>query len=189
MLTEHLAGNLLVNNSFSGCCVTKRPGVMIPSFGCSDERTFSLHKDSAFPDVIMVFMGINDFGHGAVTSPAIPDQETDISIFSVAYGKMLEKLKTKYPKAEIWCFTFPITFRKSNEDFKFPHVLRGHHAEDYCRVIIESAKIFDCKVIDLYRSGTLVDTIDGFHPNKDGMISIFESAVKILNEGGYQCLP
>lgn len=184
MVADSLGAKILVNNSFSGCCVTKRPGVMIPSFGCCDERTSSLHQENVVPDVIMVFMGINDYGHRAEISASDDERKDDISVFSVAYDQMLEKLKRNYPDAEIWCMTFPTTFRSNSDDFKFPHVLGGNKAADYCNAIVRSAEKYNCKVFDLYRSETAVDTIDGFHPNRIGMNSICEIVLRILSKEG-----
>lgn len=61
-------GELLVNNSWSGSRVTKLPGRngLFPS-ACSDERTSSLHIDSVTPDVIIVYLGTNDWAFGANT--------------------------------------------------------------------------------------------------------------------------
>lgn len=56
-------GELLVNNSWSGSRVTKLVGNegLFPS-GCSDERTSALHINSVKPDVIIIYLGINDWG-------------------------------------------------------------------------------------------------------------------------------
>ena len=50
---DALGGRLLVNNSISGSTVTWHKDYEYQSYGCSDERTRSLHKDGAMPNVIM----------------------------------------------------------------------------------------------------------------------------------------
>lgn len=51
-----LGGELLVNNSWSGSCVTKLPNRegLFPS-GCSDERTSALHSGLQMPEIIIVY--------------------------------------------------------------------------------------------------------------------------------------
>ena len=58
---DYFGGELLVNNSWSGCRVTKLPNsnMLFPS-GCSDERTGDLHINGIMPDVIIIYLGFND---------------------------------------------------------------------------------------------------------------------------------
>ena len=176
---ERLCGTLLVNDSFSGSTVMKHPSYMIPSYGCSDKRTEELGRDGLSPDVIMVFMGTNDWGYGTRVEP---DKygNNDKSVFSVAYSSMLEKLKKNYPQAEIWCFTLPISKCERKENFTFPYYYGGRHIEEYCRVIRECAYEYGCKVIDLYGANAPHDTIDGFHPNAKGMKTIADTVLSLM---------
>ena len=72
IVADSLGAKILVNNSFSGCCVTKRTGVMIPSFGCCDERTSSLHQENVVPDVIMVSPKLSPSNTCTLASLRIP---------------------------------------------------------------------------------------------------------------------
>ena len=65
---DFFGGELLVNNSWSGSRVTKLPSKdsLFPS-GCSDERTSALHINNVKPDVIIVYLGTNDWAYGAKT--------------------------------------------------------------------------------------------------------------------------
>jgi len=62
---EFFGGELLVNDSWSGCRVTRPQGAKdaFPA-GCSEKRTGKLHIGQVQPDVILVYMGINDWGAG-----------------------------------------------------------------------------------------------------------------------------
>ncbi len=175
-----LGGELLVNNSFSGSMVHKHRLCEIPSYGCSDERTAALSRAQQTPDVVMIFMGINDWGCGAKLTPVEKSEQNDISYFSVAYRKMLEKLKKNYPEAELWCFTLPVSTCKDDETFAFPYCHGGRHIEKYCEWIRTCAKEYGCRVIDLYCSEIPYDTIDGFHPNKEGMKTLADSVLQQL---------
>lgn len=178
---EQVGGSLLVNNSFSGSTVCKKPKHMIESYGCSEERTSSLHKNGQIPHIIMVFMGVNDWGSKTKLLPEKEEEKTDISIFSVAYTTMLERLKGNYPNAEIMCFTLPVDKDgKNDEGCNFPCCYSGYRIEEYCEVIKNCAEKFNCKVIDLYGALSTKDTVDGFHPKAEGMKTIAHTVLSQL---------
>ena len=63
---DFFGGELLVNNSWSGSRVTKLPDSdKLFRSGCSDERTNGLHINNVRPDVIIVYLGTNDWAFGA----------------------------------------------------------------------------------------------------------------------------
>ena len=179
---DRLGGELLVNNSFSGSTVCWHPAFEIPSYGCSNERTSSLGRDGISPDVIMVYMGMNDWGHGFRVRG---DERYDSGInnptlFLTAYSSMLTKLRINYPNAEIWCFTLPISRCSAEQDFKFPYYFGGRHIGEYCEAIRECAAEDGCRLIDLYHSMDAYDTVDEFHPSADGMNAIAEGVMREL---------
>lgn len=180
MVIDRLGGRLLVNNSISGSMVCKRSADQSPSYGCSDERTSALDWDGDLPDVIMVEMGMNDWGCGAKPRPENEEESKDLSVFYVAYARMLEKLKANYPASEIWCFTLPVSTCTRNADFVFPYRYAGRHIEEYCEVIRACAKAQDCRVIDWYSAADPYDTIDDFHPNREGMQTLADAAIAQL---------
>lgn len=177
---QHLGGALLVNNSFSGGMVCKHRRCMIPSYGCSDERTAGLLRAGQSPDIIMIFMGINDWAGGVTPVPNDESEAGDLSVFSVAYRSMLFKLQKNYPRAELWCFTLPVSTCKNREDFVFPYRYGGRHIEEYCEVIRACAEECGCRVIDLYRSAAPYDTFDEFHPNAEGMKTLADAVIRQL---------
>ena len=181
---ERLGGFVLVNNSFSGSTVVKLPAYEIPSYGCSSERTSALHRDAQMPDVIMIFMGTNDWGHGVKPRPSFRSEENDVSVFSVAYEAMLTKLRKNYPDAELWCLTLPVAVCTNRENFVFPYYYGKRHIEEYCKVICASAERFGCRVIDLYHAQTHPDTLEGFHPNADGMKTLADAVIALLETEG-----
>ena len=172
---DQLGGELLVNDSFSGSTVSRRPGCEIESYGCSDGRTSSLHREGVSPDVIFVLLGMNDWGCGARVTPESESDEGDLSVFSVAYTEMLLKLKKNYSSAEIWCFTFPVS--RLGEDRDFPYLRGGIHIERYCDAVRACASECGCRLIELYRPSEPHDTVDGFHPNADGMRELADAVL------------
>ncbi len=178
---ERLGGELLVNNSISGSMVIKHQKCELPTYGCSDERTSAFEKNGLSPDVIMILIGTNDWGCGARVVPNGPTQENDLSVFSVAYKTMLKKLTANYPDAEIWCMTLPVGKWSANEFYSFRYCYAGTHINEYCEIIRDTAKSFGCRVIDLYRSEEKHDTVDGFHPNRKGMMTLADNVISMLN--------
>ena len=171
---ESLGGSLLANDSFSGSLLSKHKSCCIPSYGCSDERTAALDKDGISPDVIFLFIGTNDWG---MKMKLYPDENSgeDLSVFSVAYEKTIEKLRGNYPGAEIWCFTLPI----NRHDPRTDAAAEGRPLiEGYCRVICECAERNGCRIIDLYSAAPDYDTVDGFHPTARGMKTLADAVLK-----------
>lgn len=178
---DFFGGELLVNNSWSGSRVTRisNGNAQFPS-GCSDERTSNLHINNVTPDVIIVYLGFNDWANGVridsdETCLLVPVHDT---CFSEAYEMMINKLKGNYPKAEIWCCTLNTTYMSSNKSFNFPYKHSGIHIEEYNTKIKDIAKDYDCKVIDLYAHHLPCDTIDGSHPNMNGMNTLATLVVR-----------
>ena len=175
---EHLSGELLVNNSISGSTVFKHPKYEVASYGCSDERTSSLGRGGETPDVIMVFMGTNDWGYGI--PPRCDEKQCGAPIFFDAYAEMIRKLKSNYPKAEILCITPFVAVCGRKEAYSFPLTFGGRHIKEYCDVICKIAEGEGCVPIDLYNCPYEIDTVDGFHANKEGMKVIADYVVAEL---------
>lgn len=167
---DHLGGTLLVNHSVSGSLATKHPECMIPSHGCSDERTSALGRGGIAPDVILILLGVNDWGWQVKLAPEV-GEENDPSVFSVAYDSMLKKLRSNYPLAELWCFTLPVS---ADQAIRY----RGASVEDYNNVIRSCAKAQGARVLELYRPDACYHTVDGFHPNATGMQQMAELAIE-----------
>ena len=175
-----LGGELLVNESFSGSTVIKPRTAEVTWCACGDLRTSSLDRAGALPDVIIVAMGINDWGCGARPEPNQYSSQGDLSIFSVAYGTMLEKLQRNYPQAEIWCCTLPTGTLRGVKEFEFPCYCHGRHIDAFSDVIRALAPKYGCRLLDIYRIGEPYDTIDGFHPNADGMKTLSAAVLSAL---------
>lgn len=166
---ETLGGQLLVNHSWSGSLVSKLSQCEIQSYGCSDSRTSALGVEGQAPDVIMILMGLNDFGWGIGPEA-----------FATAYQTMLQKLKSLYPQAEIWCMTLPISRWSKNPDFAPPTCRAGWHLQAYNNAIRVCAEEQACRVVDLFCPDKPYDTVDGYHPNAQGMLTLSDAVLKQL---------
>lgn len=174
---DTLGAELLVNDSIYGSTAVRLRGCEYPSYGFAAERIAALSDGERTPDVVMVYMGTNDWGGGVKPVPEDDSDALDTSVFSVAYARMLDGIRAAYPGAEIWCLTLPLTECSGNPDFAFPYRYHGRHIEEYCDAIRAVALACGCRVIDLYRSGRRPDTLDGFHPNRAGMHTIAEAVL------------
>ena len=184
---EFFSGKLLVNNSWSGSRVTKLPKAseLFPS-ACSDERTSGLHDEKHNPDVIIIYLGTNDWAFGAQPERkrmGFQDEESgmfvdgyvgkmDEQVFSVAYDSMLKKIKRNYPDAEVWCCTLCKTFMGSNPSFLFPENYGGYPICDFNSLIRSAAFRNDCRLIDLFSFDLPYESIDGSHPTERGMATL-----------------
>lgn len=178
---DALGGELLANDSWSGSLVCKHPQCEIESYGASDARTSALGREGKFPDVIMVYMGTNDWGWNMPIDPE-PGREEDLSVFRVAYNAMLCKLRKNYPVAEIWCFTLAVSDSMRDFEFTLPFVTGKRAAlSEYCRAICECAGENGCRVIDLYQPENAYETIDDLHPDRRGMKTLAETVLHQLN--------
>lgn len=189
-IIDFFGGELLVNNSWSGSRVTQFPGSdsLFPS-GCSDERTGNLHISNVVPDVIIVYLGTNDWANGIPIEfdgcTLLGHEYNDI--FVSAYGNMIRKIRSNYPNAEIWCCTLCATFMSSDPSFHFPYKYNGNYINKYNQIIETVANQQNCKLIDLFSYSVPYDSIDGSHPNADGMNTL--ATLMIRSIGGQDVDP
>lgn len=176
---DHFGGELLVNDSWSGCRVTRLPysEETFPS-GCDGGRIARLGSDGIHPDVIIIHMGTNDWGYGAY------EGETKLECFPAAYEEMLHAVTNTFPHAEVWCCTLCKAKASAFPDFVFGERAGDRPMIDYNTVIRTLCRKYGCKIIDLYRHGISYDSCDGIHPNASGMETL-ASLVIAEAEGNY----
>ena len=149
-------GEFCANNSFSGSLVSGEAFVS----ACSDRRCYNLHLHG-MPDLILIYMGMNDCGHERTVGRDRPD---DQNTFYGAYRIMLQKIKRNYPAAKIVCATLPAwrdLTGKPAEQFK-------EWSADYNEAIRAAAREEGCLLADLAACGEYYEAFDGCHPNKNG---------------------
>lgn len=168
---DALGGHLLINHAFSGSTVCKRGDTSIASYGCSQERTGALGIGSLAPDVVLIFMGINDWGWG------IP-----LQTFAESYEQMLLRIRGNYPMAQVWCLTLPVSYCSRNERLELPLQRSGGHLDAYNQVIRDCASKTGCRSAELYDPCQPYDTIDGYHPCAEGMKTIAEAVLRSMKE-------
>ena len=154
-LIESLGLRLCVNNSWSGGNLS---GLEDPSAGVNRARELS-RADGTSPDLIIVFMGINDLGRGVA-----------VEVFAADYGLTLHTIAQMHPDAAVCCVNLP------DRD----HALKPRTElfnEAIAAAVASAGDNFF--VADLYSSRLnndfyYLNTVDGLHPDEDGMRIIAE---------------
>lgn len=156
-VAERTGMEILVNNSYSGdrACVH---GI---------ERSLQLHNNEGeTPDVIAVFMGINDVRRGCSTA-----------LFSSNYGQMIKNITQKYPDAEVYLLNM---------------VYYLYQSEAICSVIESMAKTYGCTYVDVrnkagFNSYNVTnymasDETEKLHPNSAGMELIADYVIEVMTQ-------
>lgn len=170
-VNESLDAQLCVNNSYSGSKVT---GELFPA-GASEERLQNLGTERSDPDLILVYMGFNDFAGGVELISSL-----DRFGFEDSYDVMLRSLKRNYPSAKIVCGTLMRTVVEGRKDWEFPEYGAGISLEEYNDTIRMVAQDNQCYLADLSRGTREYETLDGFHPSARGHHTIAERWIECL---------
>lgn len=178
-VNQTLNAFLCVNNSFSGSTVS---GKSFPA-GISEERLRCLKTNVYNPDIILIFLGFNDFGRGVEISREATDAfaEKDTSFFEDAYDDMLQKLRRLYPATSIVCGTLMRTILQQRKDWRFPEYYAGIGLEEYNKTIRRISEENCCYLADVARFDMRYETLDGSHPTAEGHITIARAWIQCLN--------
>lgn len=191
--------NFLGDSITEGCCATTSQlgfvEVMKRKYGLAEARNYGIggtriarqHAPSieqkydrdfcsryqemdADADIVVVFGGTNDHGHG--DAPMGTDDDRTPDTFRGACHYLFSKLPAQYPKAKIVVLT-PL----HRVEETIPKGEQGWHLADYVQVIRDTAKQYDLPVLDLFETSAIKAqipeiaaqlTADGLHPNDAG---------------------
>ncbi len=170
-----LQAHLCVNNSYSGSCVS---GDRFPA-GCSDERIDHLSPSGYDPDIILIYLGFNDFGYGVRLENRT---HRDPLCFSDAYDLMLKKIKQKYPSSVIVCGTLMRTAVRDRDRWTFPEYYFDIPFGSYNEVIRKVCGENSCYLADIGTPDARYETLDGAHPTARGHQAIAEAWIRSLKE-------
>ena len=133
------------------------------SAGCSTARINDLADGDDTPDIVICYIGINDFGPantpvGEWTPPDnVPVDSDNVSTFSDAYCIMVDKIMKTYPTAKVFCCTL-VNAGYNSKDQVEPGVYptknnAGVTLDQYNDVIKNVAWGLGCDIIDLHACG------------------------------------
>ncbi len=184
---------LVVNNSSSGSKVFEPSGSRT-DYGWGTRAT-NLHSNiGTDPDIIAVYLGINDVNNGntlgeyseSLYGTIITDNGDGTytystpTTFAEAYIIMMHKIITRYPNADVYCMTLPPNGRElSNES----------NLTKYNNIIRQVATHYGLTITDLYNdSGVTYENYsdylhsDNLHPKETGMAAISDTFIRSLKE-------
>lgn len=171
-LIDDLGLSLCVNNSWSGGNLS---GQDDPDSGVNRAANLT-RNDGMSPDIIIVFMGINDLGRGV-----------DVSVFSEDYKRALLTIKEQHPKAAVCCVNIP------DRDIFLKN--RAEAFNDAIESAVKSAgeNFFVADLFSSRLSGDFyyMNTLDGLHPDEDGMkiiAQIIEESITSFFEAKRGCI-
>ena len=181
---------LNANASSSNTTIT---GDSLDTTGSSTKRMIDLTPgdDGPAPDILIVFMGTNDFLRsvelGTFTEPS-PQDEGVVNNFCDAYELMIQKLNALYPNAEIYFCTLLETNAGDVDEYpqSYPATNKnGNTIGDFNAEIATIASAYSYPVIDVHNCGITYETLDqytsdGVHPNTEGAKLIAEYVTNAL---------
>lgn len=133
-------------------------------------------------DLVVVFGGTNDYGHGNAPMGSESDKTPDT--FFGALNWLADFLNAAYPDAKK---VFMTPMRREGDEIPSP--LTGCRLSEYADAVIKAAKMHGMEVLDLYRTLPLDPNDaeikekyvpDGLHPNDAGHAIIAEHLHKFL---------
>lgn len=177
-VNQALQAYLCINNSFSGSMVS---GNSFPAGNCR-ERIMHLQDGDCTPDLILIYMGFNDFGYGVPIScaPQSNDGRINLMYFEDAYHQMLTGVRYFYPNSKIICGTLMRTALEQEKEWHFPNQLGGINLDDYNDAIRRAVVNCNVSLTDLSMRKKRYETLDGAHPTFTGHQTIAEEWIDCL---------
>ena len=141
------------------------------------DQHFSSRVEDMIPDadVVVVFGGTNDFGHGDAAFGTMSDRTENT--FCGACHLLLQKLIERYPAAKIVMMTPLHRVSEDEADYNESGLRRQGNLQRYVDAICEVAGFYGVPVVDLFRTCQIQPRVpvmkelympDGLHPNAAG---------------------
>lgn len=178
----HIYWNLIAQRSGALCYGYGIGGTRIavqkvPSPDPNWDRYFASRIEEMIPDadIVVVFGGTNDFGHGDAAFGCLSDRANHT--FCGAFHLLMQKLINRYPQAQLVVMT-PLHRDSENQlGYNELGIRRDHTLEEYVDAIISVGGYYGVPVLDLFHVSGLQPCIpaikehympDGLHPNDLG---------------------
>ena len=176
-------GAICRNYGISGTRIARqyRPTVDNPRFDL--DFCMRAGEMDADADIIVVFGGTNDYGHGDAPFGTFDDRTRDT--FCGAMHELCQTLLTRWPEAEIVFITPLHRSGENNRTANYKPVLKEY--VDAMRRILE---YYSIPVLDLYANGRLQPAVevikekylpDGLHPSDAGNALLADRIIAFLS--------
>lgn len=170
--------------------------------GCSTRRISDLSKNGIAPDIIIVYIGVNDLRNSDsraignwTGNDEIVAESTNVATFSAAYALMISKIMTAYPYSEVFCCTILDTGHSgwdTHDNAKYPCKNdRGNTTKEWNDTIRMVAESLGAKVLDMHACGIDFFNLDTFtgdrlHPNASGAsLMAYQAARDIVSKSKF----
>lgn len=161
-----------------------------PSPNESFDVSFAQRAAEMNPDanVIIVFGGTNDYGHGDAPFGEMTD--TEPTTYCGAVDNLMKLLKDKYPEAQIVFLTPARREGDESASTEWQKTNGGKPLKDYCEVIKQKGAQYDIPVLDVYEKlginpNNEMDkynyTTDGLHLNEAGHEKLADLIIEFIN--------
>lgn len=168
-----LSGAEVRNYGIGGTRIARQT---VPSNEAKVDNDFVKRADEmdANADIIVVFGGTNDYGHGDAAFGTFDSH--DVHTFYGALHTLCQKLINKYPDAEI-VFMTPLHRLEENKQINEFGIRNVATLSEYVDAIKEVTKYYAIPTLDLYSVSRLQPEVevlkerympDGLHPNDAG---------------------
>ena len=188
---------LVGNVAWSGLRVTPRSGnPNLDGVYFAHSKVENIVHD---PEIIFVYMGINDYNHNTPLGEWDRKAEIDLTYdcsqthyFIESYAKMIETLKQSFPTSEIYCLTLPNCERHGSTSSQIEVNDIGLAVWEYNDAIKMVCETLNVNVIDtatchfthhnadLYFTDYNSSTEGFLHPNAEGMKVIANKVIKAI---------
>ena len=170
-----------------GVCATRIARQKYPSDDPMADRDFCMRCETmdTDADIVCVFGGTNDYGHGDAPIGKTSDKTPDT--FCGALNYLIQYLKRNFPNAFIFFITPLHRLNENDSRGDGSKKQPGPPLCTYVKAIKDVCAKDDVQVLDLYgdnsgpRNSVAQDyTFDGLHPNVTGHKLIAEKIIKFL---------
>ena len=155
-----------------------------------DANWFGTRVEQMIPDadVVVIFGGTNDFGHGDAPMGTMKDRTNDT--FCGACHMLMQQLIERYPYAQLIVMTPLHRIGEEMMPFNEAGVRRAGVLKNYVDVIRDIAEFYSVPVVDLFAQSGLQPRVkilrelympDGLHPNDAGHRKIADRLLALLD--------
>lgn len=134
-------------------------------------------------DLVVVFGGTNDFGHGDAPLGTIDDDTP--ATFQGAYNLLLTRIRKNFPQAKLIVCT-PLHRAVEEKPLREEKGEGSQYLRTYVELIRALAKKHGAALLDLYETSSVnaatLDTLtdDGLHPNHEGHAALARDVINFL---------
>ncbi len=167
-----LSGSNCIGYGISGHRIADQHAEETGTYTPFSNRVTLMDEDA---DIIVVFGGTNDYGHGDAPLGSFSDRTVDT--FYGAMHVLCLKLIERYPAAQIVFMTPLHRLGENGGSFNEKGVRHVGSLEDYVNIISEVCAYYAIPVLDLFRTSGIQPNVpvlrerympDGLHPNDAG---------------------